>query len=255
VLVQKYVQDSPHAAIAERLGLSEGAVAMRVQRGKLALRHVLQTDLRAEATAFGVVDEQTPNWQETRLWCPLCGQSRLRALPASSEAGFTLECPACSDTPGGMLIQSSIRPLFANMTSIKSSYSRVRAWSSEYSEQALLRGVAACIQCGALAPLRQGIPAYAPEWHRQTRALQVWCERCQSGWWSSLNGLTIHIAAVHQFWNDHQRIRLLPPKEMVGAAKPLLVTRVESLRDSAYLDVVHDAESLALHEIHQGNKS
>lgn len=175
VLIQKYVEDSPHAAIAERLGLSEGAVAMRVQRGKLALRHVLRTDLRAEATTYGIVDERICEWQETRLWCPLCGQSRLRALPPSSAAGFTLECPNCSDTPGGMLIQSSMRPLFADISSIKTAYSRIRAWSSQYSEQALSQRTAACIHCGTLAPLRQGVPVYAAAQHRQARALHVWC--------------------------------------------------------------------------------
>jgi hypothetical protein len=148
-----------------------------------------------------------------------------------------------------------MRPLFTNITSVKASYSRIRTWSNQFAEQALVQGTAACFQCGTLAPLRRGVPAYAPAQHRETPALHVWCERCQSGWWSSLNGLTLHLAAVHRFWNAHQRIRVLPPQEVSGAAQPLLVTRVESLRDNAYLDVVHVAESLALHEIHEGKQN
>ena len=37
VLVQRYIEDKPVAQVAERMGLSEGAVEMRLQRGKLAL--------------------------------------------------------------------------------------------------------------------------------------------------------------------------------------------------------------------------
>jgi len=38
-LVQHYIEESSHAAIAARLGLSEGGVAVRLHRGKLAFRH------------------------------------------------------------------------------------------------------------------------------------------------------------------------------------------------------------------------
>ena len=51
VLVQRYVEESPHAEIAGRLGVSEDAVSMRLSRGKLALRRVLAADLAAAAAA------------------------------------------------------------------------------------------------------------------------------------------------------------------------------------------------------------
>jgi RNA polymerase sigma factor (sigma-70 family) len=41
-LVQHYIEDSSHAAIAARLGLSEGAVAVRLHRGKLAFRRLIE---------------------------------------------------------------------------------------------------------------------------------------------------------------------------------------------------------------------
>jgi RNA polymerase sigma factor (sigma-70 family) len=46
ILVQKYVEECPQADVAARLGLTEGAVEARLQRGKLALRRVLTTDVR-----------------------------------------------------------------------------------------------------------------------------------------------------------------------------------------------------------------
>jgi hypothetical protein len=57
-------------------GLSEGAVAMRLHRGKLALRRVLATDLAQDAAAYGLIDEAMQEWQETRIWCSSCGQRR-----------------------------------------------------------------------------------------------------------------------------------------------------------------------------------
>ncbi len=79
VLLERYVEESPHAEIAARLGVSEKAVSMRLSRGKLACRHVLTTDLRSEAAAYGIVAAENDAWQETRIWCPFCGWHRLLA--------------------------------------------------------------------------------------------------------------------------------------------------------------------------------
>jgi RNA polymerase sigma-70 factor (ECF subfamily) len=53
ILVQRYVEESPYAEIAGRLGLSEDAVSTRLSRGKLQLRRVLAQDLAAEASDYG----------------------------------------------------------------------------------------------------------------------------------------------------------------------------------------------------------
>ncbi len=78
LLVERYVRDAPYAEIATRLGLSEGQVEKRLQRGKLALRRVLTTDLLDDAAAYGLSAE-IDGWQGTRIWCPLCGRRRLEA--------------------------------------------------------------------------------------------------------------------------------------------------------------------------------
>ena len=45
-LLFRYVEDRPLAEVAARLGLTEGAVAMRLQRGKAGLRRILLSDRR-----------------------------------------------------------------------------------------------------------------------------------------------------------------------------------------------------------------
>jgi RNA polymerase sigma-70 factor (ECF subfamily) len=77
VLVECYLEEQPVARTALRLGLSEGAVAMRLHRGRLALRRILATDLREEAATYGIVDPEREDWQATRIWCPDCGERTL----------------------------------------------------------------------------------------------------------------------------------------------------------------------------------
>jgi RNA polymerase sigma factor (sigma-70 family) len=68
VLVKCYVEESPLREVAAQLGLNVTAVAMRLQRGKLALRRVLTTDLRHEIAPYATA-ATTEQWEETPLWC------------------------------------------------------------------------------------------------------------------------------------------------------------------------------------------
>jgi len=66
--------------------------------GKLLLRRLLTTQFRPDAAAYGLLPPTAADgWQETRLWCPLCGARRLlgRFDRAASTGGFTLRCPGC----------------------------------------------------------------------------------------------------------------------------------------------------------------
>lgn len=51
-LVKHYVEESPLAEIAAQLGMNAGAIAMRLQRGRLALRRVLTTRLQDEIASY-----------------------------------------------------------------------------------------------------------------------------------------------------------------------------------------------------------
>src|SRR5262249_38962305 len=50
-LIATYVHELPQTEVAARFGLSEGALRVRLHRGRRALRRVLETELRADALA------------------------------------------------------------------------------------------------------------------------------------------------------------------------------------------------------------
>lgn len=94
VLVQKYIEESPQAAVAARLGLSEGAVEARLARGKRALRRLFTTTLAADARSYGLISPDDVGWRETRIWCPDCGQRRLVGRFTDGH-DLQLDCPDC----------------------------------------------------------------------------------------------------------------------------------------------------------------
>src|SRR5690348_1887956 len=101
VLIERYIRASPHAEIAERLGLNEDALVQRLHRGKLALRRVITTHMSEEARAYGFsASAEEDERQETRIWCPLCATSRLITYidPATNVTCFT--CPRCGQIAG-----------------------------------------------------------------------------------------------------------------------------------------------------------
>ncbi|HLG75992.1 MAG TPA: RNA polymerase sigma factor, partial [Ktedonobacteraceae bacterium] len=62
-LIQHYIDDSPLAEIAEQLGTTTNALAVRLQRGKLAMRRLLTQEMRPEFAAHRQLSEST-TWEE-----------------------------------------------------------------------------------------------------------------------------------------------------------------------------------------------
>ena len=54
ILIERYINELPQAEVAARLGLSENLVAVRLHRGKLALRRVLSNELSQEMSSYGL---------------------------------------------------------------------------------------------------------------------------------------------------------------------------------------------------------
>lgn len=252
LLVQHYIEESPHAEIAARLGISEGAVGVRLHRGKLALRRVLTAELRAEAATYGLA----AGWDETRIWCPQCGGRRLLGRWEKEEAGglFLLRCPAC-DGPDGIMTAADLAvPTYAQLLGKAGAYKpalvRLQTAVTAYFRQALAAQQAGCPVCGRIAQLWWGKSAEASRRGNQ-HELRAWCDAC--GWASncSLVSLVMSLPEARRFWRAYPRMRTLPLLEIEAHGVPALVTRLQSATTAAELAVVSARDTFAVLTIHQ----
>ena len=144
-LVQRYIDALPQAEVAARLGISEGAVAVRLHRGKVALHRALERE-RAAAGDDGAV--AGPAWRETRVWCPLCGRHRLLGYLGETGDDLLTRCPGCCPGRDDLLTSAHLAGVFAGVTGHKPALSRLLRWLHDRYVPHLARGVMPCVTCG-----------------------------------------------------------------------------------------------------------
>jgi RNA polymerase sigma factor (sigma-70 family) len=249
VLVGKYIEDLPLGEIAGRLGLSTGAVAVRLHRGRLALRRVLTTDLRHAAANYGLAAPEDEGWQETRIWCPICGRQRLngRLVPAIGE--LALRCADCTPAPDSYIAYIQLPELMQGVKSYKPALSRVLSWSDAiYGRRRIGRAVP-CLICGQPSTLRDGLPPNAPETLHQINPLYITCDHCGETTSTAHAAIALSLPEGQRFWKAHPKMRLRPATEIDAAGSPALVTSFASLTDSARFDVITTRDSIEVIEV------
>lgn len=242
VLVERYVEEASHAETALRLGLSEGAVAMRLQRGKLALRRVLLTEFRGEAVDFGLVDGETEVWRETRLWCQSCGARRLVGRLSPTRSEFWLRCPGC-----GSINRSSMSRrtglVWDGLKGFRPILTRLMAWMDPFYRQALSPAPVPCTGCGRPVRFRlQRLDADRPH----AVEVRARCGACGANVQTYHTWLALCTPQGRRFYREHGRIRRVGEYVVaVGpAGGPALVTSYESVVGAARLDVVAARDTL-----------
>jgi RNA polymerase sigma factor (sigma-70 family) len=236
VLIQKYVEDASHSAIANRLGISENVVAVRLHRGKLALRKVLADKLQAETAAFGLLTA-VDAWQETRIWCTNCGQRLL--MGKLNDIEFVLRCPDCNDEPGSSHSQSSREfHLNAKLKTYRPALKHFSTLMDDIFQAAIQQGFIPCRQCGCSLPLRHTIAHYAPPSVHTKRGLHIYCYDCKSGSYETLDGLALNLPQGRAFFQVHPRIRALPQREIEYAGIPAIVVSFAGVIENATYDVI-----------------
>jgi hypothetical protein len=249
------VEDSPYTEIAARLGLSEDAVAMRISRGKLALRRMLTTELIDEAVAFGLVDPSTAAWQETRIWCPLCGSQQLQGQLDPAAGVLRLRCARCNPAASPLVSSGPSEPL--PVKTYKPAFARLLAWIHDYYQVRAHEGSVRCLHCSRLLPLRFGTTPSGFRIGQPPHPLAIpygiyaWCERCEVAagveeWWS----LTLSLPDVREFWHQHPRVRALPERELEHNGCSAIVTGFESVSTNARIEVIFSQDTFAVLGIH-----
>ena len=256
LLVRKYVDQASLAEIAARLGVSEGTVGVRLHRGKRLLQKVLTQDLREEALAYGLVNDDVR--QETRLWCPYCGTQRLVGHFSKRHDGvrFQLHCADWCYGPG-IYVSNSDGPLFLDLLTpikgYKPAFSRVMRWVDAYyrCDGAINRRVA-CLCCGRPAVVRLALPAHIAPLGPEHRGVHVWCPACClcPAPHEYLTGLLLCTPAGRAFWRTHERIRALPERAVEVDGQAALVKRFESVAGTGWLDLLVARDTYQLLAVH-----
>lgn len=251
-LIERYVNASPYATIAIRLGISEGAAKVRVQRGKRALRRVILSQFPHDAIAHGLlIDDRTGGWQETRIWCPMCGRRRYLGRFAHDPltGAFALRCPDCHPEPATVFTNGNrgdVTRLLAGITGYKCALSRTATWAHSFYRAALAGEAVACPHCGHHCHHTIQPPDDRTSNRDEPCRFHVACERC--GWQTSqsFTGLVQALPESQVFWRAHPRMRTLPPRVIDYAGRAALVTTLRSIDTPAALDIISARDSFAV---------
>ncbi|MDP9372454.1 MAG: RNA polymerase sigma factor [Chloroflexota bacterium] len=255
LLLERYVAERPPARIAARLGLSEGAVATRLHRGRLALRRVLTGELRREAALYApavhlAAPAAGPGWEETPIWCPQCGRRRLRGRFSHDPGEFELRCPDCYPRYGVNLSERAgtnwFRALFAGVKGYKPALNRMARNTDRYLRPALTTGVSRCLNCGRRLPVRLGMAPTDPPEVQGVRGVHCYCRDCQVSDSVRLTSIALYLPDGRRFWRAHPRMRLLPEREIERDGRAALVIGYESLTAAARFDVVVARDTYAV---------
>ncbi len=194
------------------------------------------------------------DWEVTPLWCYICGQQRFLGQRDPIEGKLLFKCPLCSPDPDELLNKNYL-PVLKGIRSYKSLYSRLATWCDRYYRSGLKTGSAACIQCGRTIPALIQSPENFPAWMRNTKDMRMWmrqpdaryvaiaCEQCASASITSLEALILESLAGQQFLRAHTRIRTLPTQHLEYNGRTALLTRFESITNTASLEVISDYET------------
>jgi RNA polymerase sigma-70 factor (ECF subfamily) len=253
-LIRKYIDESPLAEIAARLGLTAGATAARIHRGKLALRRLFTTTLRAEAASYGLVSPEDEEWRQTRIWCPECGAQRLLGQLASGEGLLMLRCPGCFGRSKTNLASWTDSALFRGMKSYRSSLSRLSRYAHSYYRRGLATGTARCVSCGHEAPVRRAYANELPDNVGEIAGIIISCPACKRTALAGLNGLLLCHPQAQQFWRAHPRISTTPAQEIAVNGRAATLTRFVARTEATRLEVVSDwgtLETLKIQEVYE----
>jgi Sigma-70, region 4 len=251
VLQGHFIDEISHAEIALRLGLSESAVTVRLHRGKRALRRLLLTDFAESAESHDLSSASATAWQETHIWCSLCGKERLlgRLARDTPSGEFTLLCRSCF-AQSSQLFHNSGTALLGGVTRFKPALSRIMSWSQGYYRQALQSGAAPCLQCGHRGVLSIEHSYVNPEHPDGIRTLVVSCPSCSMVCTQSLSGLLLSLPQSRVFLRTHPRVRTLAQRTVETQGRPAVVTSFRSFTDSAQLDVISALDTFDVLSIH-----
>ena len=88
--------------------------------------------------------------------------------------------------------------------------------------------------------------------YHDNRVVTILCAHCSSSWVTSLESLVLETAQGQHFLQAHPRIRTLPRHSLETEGRAAILTRFESITDTATLNVLSDEETFEILRIDGG---
>ena len=205
ILIARYMEGLPQAKVAQLLGMTESAVAVRVHRGKLTLREIMDT-------------ESDDGWKSTRIWCPVCGKSHYESQFNPETGDFFLRCPGCDDRHPELQSwghrEHPAIPISKGLKTIKPALNRVMKWMHQDLNPVLPTGWYRCYHCDLPIKIELGMPPEMPAKHVDLPGVHYRCHKCGNVGYSALNGIALITPQGTRFWKDHERIQYVGMKAL-----------------------------------------
>jgi RNA polymerase sigma factor (sigma-70 family) len=237
VLIRRYIEESPQAEIAARLGLTEGAVEARLHRGRLGLRRLLATTLSDDAVSLGIIPAAEAGWEETRIWCPACGGRKLEGRFQPERGELRLRCPACAP-PGSHYIGAQMGDELRDLHTYRPAISRVLDSIHQLFQVLSVDGSVLCPGCRNWVSVRReraAIPAFDSA---SIDTLHLECAHCQWTNFETWHSLAWSLPEGKRFWKANPRMRFVSPRDIEVDGKPAVHTGFESLAGRSHLEAI-----------------
>jgi RNA polymerase sigma-70 factor (ECF subfamily) len=235
-LIGSYVDETPQVELAARLGLSEGALRVRLHRGRLALRQALTPASPGNATYA------QDGWRETRIWCPFCGQRQLKRWVESESDAYSFRCSGPCVSGQDMIGSAyTLPPGAQGLTSSKSLLARhCLNLDVVYRSALASRRGACCMRCGSDLVVGQWLPGDSLPDGALLYGMYLHCPTCDLLDGGSPWHLSLDTPEAQRFWRRHPRMRALPTQEVEAEGRPALVIGYESVTGNERLEIIAD---------------
>lgn len=246
ILLARYLEEQPQAKVARDMGLSENAIAVRLHRGKMALRKVIDIEQQALKDDDG--------FQDTRIWCGACGQAQYKAKFISETGDLTLICPKCTLDPKYPAWGSTgANDLLRGMKAVRPAFKRLIMAHSELVRPALTRNHIECIRCGNLAPLHRKMPDFVPN-SGSCLGIHFECPSCGIINYTALSGIAGSLPQAWRFHKENPRLHVQDPQYIHHEGRNTLMLSIKSLRKTDVLDVLFACDTYEILSVYRNGK-
>src|SRR5260370_18303601 len=150
---------------------------------------MLTREVRDELTAYHMSAGSAAGWEETRLWCTVCGRRRLLGRYDVRGGELWLRCPDCCAGGNDYYSHTHALEILGGVRGYQRAHNRLTAWVSRYYPPHLLARAVPCQRCGRPLPLRHDRPDYlSPSPIGNDPGLRHWCPTSNRHCWESLHG-------------------------------------------------------------------